>query len=297
MIFLVFFIPLFTIIYKTFSVSCSEGLAFFYAKWYNSPHMNNLNYLPIAGGGEWGDLLSWFGLTKDGVLDRFAALSARAVDRGTGDERFVYIPGARTDRVLLAAHADTRFDHLPAFPPPLQVADGIVRSADPAMGCGADDRAGCAILWALRDLGHSLLVTSCEEYGQKASHWLMEHNPDLAAEINDAHGFAVAFDRRNAADFKCYDVGTDAFRAYVAAMTGYTEPDRGSVTDIRVLCRDIPGANLSVGYHNEHTPAEYLDLAAWRHTLAVAREWLAPSGLPRFRRAASDVLSLAAGGA
>jgi len=259
--------------------------------------MNNPNNLPIAGGGEWEDLLSWFGLTKDGVLDRFAASSAHAVDRGTGDERFVYIPGARADRVLLVAHADTRFDHLPAFPPPLHVADGIVRSADPEMGCGADDRAGCAILWALRDLGHSLLVTSCEEYGQKASHWLMDHNPDLAAEINDAHGFAVQFDRRGSGDAVFYDVGTDAFRAYVAAMTGYAEPDLFSTTDIRVLCRAITGVNLSVGYHNEHKDKEYLDLAAWRHTLAVARGWLTPSGLPRFRREAADAPPLAAGGA
>lgn len=259
--------------------------------------MNNLNYLPIAGGGEWGELLSWFGLTKDGVLDRFAASSARAVDRGTGDERFVYIPGRRPDRVLLAAHADTRFDHLPAFPPPLHAADGIVRSADPAMGCGADDRAGCAILWALRDLGHSLLVTSCEEHGQKASHWLMAHNPDLADEINGTHGFAVQFDRRGSVDAIFYDVGTDEFRRHVEERTGYTDPQTGTVTDICVLCRDIPGVNLSVGYHNEHKAEEYMDLAAWRHTLDVARDWLTPSGLPRFRRAASDAPPLAAGGA
>ena len=32
-------------------------------------------------------------------------------------------------------------------------------------GIGADDRAGCAILWLLKDSGHSLLVTNGEEIG------------------------------------------------------------------------------------------------------------------------------------
>lgn len=259
--------------------------------------MKNTNHLSNADGGDWGELLSWFTLTKDGVLDRFAASSACAVDRGTDDERFVYIPGHRSDRVLLVAHADTVWDERQGFPPELIVENGIVRSADPEMGCGADDRAGCAILWELRDLGHSLLVTSCEEHRQKASHWLMDKNPDLADEINSDHAFAVQFDRRDSNDAVFYNVGTDAFRAYVAAMTGYAEPDLYSITDICVLCRDITGVNLSVGYYNEHKPVEYLDLAQWRHTLDVARDWLAPPGLPRFLREADEALPLGMGGA
>ena len=37
----------------------------------------------------------------------------------------------------------------------------------------------------------------------------MDHNKDIADEINHDHQFVIQFDRRNGRDFKCYDVGTD----------------------------------------------------------------------------------------
>jgi hypothetical protein len=92
----------------------------------------------------------------------------------------------------------------------------------------------------------------------------------------------VGFDRRGGRDFKCYDVGTDAFRAYVAAKTGCTEPDRLRTTDIRVLCREVCGVNLSAGYHDEHTADESLDFGEWRGMLERCRAWLGASPLPRF---------------
>ncbi|HQG93084.1 MAG TPA: hypothetical protein PLN27_15620 [Acidobacteriota bacterium] len=245
--------------------------------------MNNLKLNPIGDFPEFRDLLSWFNLSKDDVLDRFAASAMHRIDRGAGDQRFVYIPGSRPDRVLLVAHADTYFDGRPGYPADVIVQEGKLRSANPALACGADDRAGCAVLWQLRELGHSLLITSGEEKGRQASTWLMEKNPDLADEINRTHGFVVQLDRRNGTDYKCYEVGTPQFRHYVERKTGYTEPDRSSYTDICTLCRDIPGVNLSVGYYNEHTEEEYLDLDQWRSTLTLVRSWLSRRGLPNFR--------------
>jgi len=220
----------------------------------------------------------------DGIFDRFAVLEG-AVLRGRRPQRFLYLPGSRPDRVLLAAHADTWWDDPESAGGPNRFSeeDGVIRAAKGAPGLGADDRAGCAMLWALKDLGHSLLITDGEERGRLGSRFLMEDpaNRDIAEEINNTHGFAVQFDRRNARDFKCYDVGTDEFRAYVAKMTGYTEPDRSSYTDITTICRRIPGANLSIGYYQEHTVDEYLVLEEWRNTLEMAREWLSKP-LPRF---------------
>ena len=149
-------------------------------------------------------------------------------------------------------------------------------------GLGADDRAGCAMLWLLKDLGHSLLVTNGEEHGQTGSSWLMDHNKAIAEEINRDHQFVIEFDRRNGRDFKCYNVGTDEFRAYVAEKTGNTEPDRRATTDIVSLCRKIAGVNLSVGYHNEHHDNEYLNIAEWEHTLDVVQKWLSEGKLPKF---------------
>lgn len=221
------------------------------------------------------------------MFDRFARLPG-AVMRGRGPERFLYRQGTRRDRVVLVAHADTYWaDWTERYG---QGGHGVVfdgrcmRSANPGCGLGADDRAGCAIVWLLRDTGHSILITDGEEIGCRGSTWLMLDpcNQNIARAINHGHQFVVEFDRRNASDFKCYDVGTEAFRHYIRQATGYAEPDTRSSTDIRHLCRHIAGVNLSIGYYNEHTGNEYLDVCSWQATLNLCRKWLARTDLPHF---------------
>ena len=225
--------------------------------------------------------------SADAVFDKFSEIPGAILRRGDGLERFLFVEGTRDSRVLLVAHADTVWDIYyygedDGYRAEREIVreNGIVRNL--RGGLGADDRAGCAIVWLLRDLGHSLLITDGEEHGQIGSCWLMEENADIANKINADHQFAVQFDRKNGQDFKCYDVGTDKFRCYVQEATGYSEPDRRSCTDIVTLCRDIPGVNLSVGYRNEHRPTEHLLLAEWANTLALCREWLARPELPKF---------------
>jgi len=223
------------------------------------------------------------------ILDIFKSLPG-VIARGHGLEQFVYVRGLRPNKALLVAHADTVWDTAYGGPlrgeHPVIMAEGVIRSADPSVGLGADDRAGCALLWLLRDMGHSLLITHGEEHGAKGSRWLMGAvgNEDLAQEINSTHQFMIQLDRRNGRDFKCYSVGTEQFRSYLQEVTGYSEPDRQYSTDIVVLCRDVTGVNLSVGYHSEHTPQEYLCLAEWTHTLEICQTWLAQPALPRFDR-------------
>jgi hypothetical protein len=225
--------------------------------------------------------------SADGVFDRFLEIP-QAIYRGEELERFLYVRGARSTKVLLVAHADTYWDHEYGHDPGpthgIKIEDGNITAVNEEFGLGADDRAGCAMLWLLKDLGHSLLVTNGEEKGQLGSSWLMSDNKDIADEINHDHQFVIQFDRRNGQDFKCYDVGTDEFRAYVAEKSGYREPDLGSSTDIKILCHDIAGANLSVGYHNEHGNQEYLNIAEWEHTLNLCGRWVAERELPRFKK-------------
>lgn len=200
--------------------------------------------------------------------------------------RFLYVPGTREDRVVLVAHADTVWDERYGYAPTdhfVHEENGyfVARDRDGNRTLlGADDRAGCAILWLLRDSGHSLLITDGEERGQKGSHYLMNEHPDVADEIN-RHQYMVQFDRRNSHDFKCYRVGTDAFRAFIAQETGYSEPDTIARTDIGTLCRDICGVNLSIGYYSEHTPNERLCIAEWEHTLHLAKSMLSGE-IPKF---------------
>ncbi|MEI6715423.1 MAG: hypothetical protein WCO60_16825 [Verrucomicrobiota bacterium] len=230
--------------------------------------------------------LFWFlNATKPKVLNRFANYFKKtAVVRGVRHSRFVYIPGTRSTPVLLVAHADTIWEHDKLLPVACRLEGDQIVSARPDIGIGADDRAGCAMLWALRDSGHSLLITSGEEIGCVAAREIAaaSANRDIRDDINKRHMFAIEFDRRGSSDFKCYDVGTDAFRAYCAEKTGYRDAGNSSSTDIRHLCQDICGVNLSVGYYDEHTEAERLVVSEWEHTLSIVQSWLSADELPRF---------------
>ncbi|MGC8658093.1 MAG: hypothetical protein ACP5U1_03375 [Desulfomonilaceae bacterium] len=223
--------------------------------------------------------------SADGIFDRFMEIHG-AIYRGVGLERFLFVRGFRQNKVLLVAHGDTIWDHEYGSDPgqthDIQINNGKISATDPECGLGADDRAKCVMLWLLKNMGHSLLITNGEEKGQLGAAWLMNHNNDIADEINRDHQFVVQLDRRNGADFKCYNVGTDGFRFYVADKTGYAQPDRRSSTDIKTLCREIPGVNLSIGYHREHDKGEYLDVAQWEHTLERVAMWLSEENLPKF---------------
>jgi hypothetical protein len=230
------------------------------------------------------ELMRWLEIDVAEVFEQFLSIAtAQSIARGEGDTRFLYIPGERPNPVLLVAHADTKFDAAPGFPAPVRYQNGVYTSGSTTLGIGADDRAGCAQVWELRKLGHSILITSGEEKGCLATHWLIEQNPDVLAALN-AHQFMVQFDRRNANEYKCYEVGTDEFRAYVERQTGYSEPDRLRGTDVKFLAQQICGVNLSVGYHDEHTPAETLEFGEWEQTLDIAHTWLSRSDLPKFAR-------------
>ena len=216
------------------------------------------------------------------VLDRFAALPGAVRRSGGGSENFVYIPGTREEAVLLVAHADTFNPGGKAIV--LEEEGDVIRNSDRSKILGADDRAGCAMLWLLRETGHGLLVTDGEEAGCRGAGFLCYGCPDLSEEINRRYQFMIQIDRRNGTDYKCYDVGTDEFRTYVKGKTGFADSGRRSRTDIVVLCDKICGVNLSCGYYDEHTPSEHIRKSEWLNTLAVLRKWLAEAELPKFER-------------
>lgn len=241
-----------------------------------------------------GPLVSWMKMSQKDVLRQFMTLEGAYMD-GRGDSCFVYVPGHRKDKALLVAHADTVFgeNYVPKIGLESGVLfslshkdDGIRRSRGTkegskmvGTGLGADDRAGCAIIWKLRELGHSILITSGEEIGQIAAHAIME-NKWWKEEIAK-HQFAVQFDRKGYKDIVFYQCGTTKFEDYVKEETGY-KVERGSRTDICVLCKDICGVNISVGYYNEHTKDEILVIDQWHNTYLTARKWLSQSNIPRF---------------
>ena len=125
------------------------------------------------------------------------------------------------------------------------------------------------MLWVLRKHGHSLLLTDGEEHGQIGSHYLRDSNPDLFRELND-HAFILQLDRRGASDYKTYELPVSReFVSFVEGSTGYALATGKGRTDIQVLCEDVCGVNLSVGYYDEHKPTERVVLEEWEHTLRL----------------------------
>jgi len=223
--------------------------------------------------------------TSDFVFEnfRYELKSIFREDQDDPKQRFLFIEGFRRKKVVLLAHADTYFDEYYGFP---KQSHKVFEEAgffigDSKNGIGADDRAGCAMLYLLKDSGHSLLITDGEEQGKLGSKWLMAHNPDIAEKIN-RHQFMIQLDLRNVNEFKCYTVGTEPFREFIKAKTGYAEHDRDYSTDIVNLCRDITGVNLSIGYYDEHSCYERINISEWENTLRMLKNLLSED-LPQFK--------------
>ena len=210
----------------------------------------------------------------DEVFDKFLMLEGAKCYKHYDVTDTVYVPGKRKNRVLLVAHADTVF-RVPGKHKVVLDDDDTYKRGSMDYGLGADDRAGCAILWLLKASGHSLLVTNDEEIGSLGAANIRDNHKELFEELN-GHQYILEFDRRHARDYKVYNIPvTDDFKSFIEDSTGYTEADKYSSTDITRLCGKICGANLSVGYYNEHYEDEYLVFSEWMNTLDVAREMLA----------------------
>lgn len=231
------------------------------------------------------DFLSLSLHTADDVFEKFKTIKgAKFFSSGKPNERFIFIEGTKENRVVLVAHADT----VQFTPKQHQVHEenGCYVSKDSQgqrMILGADDRAGCAILWLLKDSGHSLLIVDGEEIGMVGSSYLTREHKDISDKLNNEHQFMIQFDRRNAKDIKTYNVGSKEFDKYIQDKTGYTIPDKFSYTDIVTLCKTLCGANISVGYYNEHTKNEFVNIAEWQNTLDVTRNLLSEE-LPKFEQ-------------
>jgi len=224
------------------------------------------------------------------VLKRFHSLDR---DKGINTELYCYIEGTREDKVLLVAHADTVFPSPPSSinwtgntavngaPRITVIEKGVTKYINNPNGIGADDRAGCAMLWNLKHLGHSILITTGEESGCVGA---MAAAHDLKDRLGK-HQFAVEIDRRGDREYVFYDVSTDEFEDWTRAQThGFWHEGFGTYTDITFICErvGICGVNFSAGYQFEHTQYESLNLDAWMRTHAMLTEILSKEEIPKF---------------
>lgn len=212
------------------------------------------------------------------LLRRFASLPGAVFRQGAHPlERFVYVPGARTDRVLLIAHCDTVWDQNYRRVDASQALceeNGVLHGTVDGLGIGADDRAGCAMLWLLRDSGHSLLILDGEEHGHFGANYLCREHKKLLRELN-AHRYLLQLDLWGGRSCLYHGIpNSRRFREMIEGM-GFVEEKKNNGTDISYLAKAACGANLSVGYHRFHRADEFLSVAEWEGVLATLRTALA----------------------
>lgn len=222
----------------------------------------------------------------ESVLNEFGKLhGAIHIPRKDGFDDFVYIPGSRDDRVVLVAHADTvAYDKdMPKTRVVIESPENILRSGTPKVGIGADDRAGCAIVYLLKDLGHSILITNGEENGNTCAKQMKIRHRDIVKELN-RHQYILEFDNGGVGNFKTYNIPvTEQFVKYIERCTGCKRQTKNVIhTDISQLCERICGANLSIGYYDKHWSEEKLHYTVWKDVLDNARDFLSKSQ-PKFK--------------
>ncbi len=216
------------------------------------------------------------------IFARFAALP-RAV-KGQGKkpmERYVYIPGTRADRVLLIARADTVWDSrygaelAEGDGHEVKFAMGIYFTATPKHGIGADDRAGCAMLWGLRESGHSLLLLDGGEHGGIGAKYLRSRDSALFRQINRTHRMMIALDAHGSNS--CLFDGVDCSSEFKEYIETNLELRRGKTLeegDLKILCERICGFHYGMGYVNQHSATEMLFVKGWNAAYQKLYEFL-----------------------
>lgn len=163
--------------------------------------------------------------------------------------------------VALVAHADTVFKS----PPKEFYYDkdkNIMWSPD---GLGADDRAGVFAIMKIVALGQRphVIITTDEESGCIGANKLAGKMKTFPAPLK----FMIQLDRRNDKDAVYYDCDNEEFEKFITPF-GF-ETEWGSFTDISILAPawKVAAVNFSVGYRDEHSQVERLNVDALFDTI------------------------------
>ena len=199
--------------------------------------------------------------------------------------------------ILWSCHTDT-VHHVGGHQTVRRVAGRLTLDVRSPSAClGGDDTVGvylCLALIAAGQEGHYIFHRG-EECGGLGSHALAHHTPGL---IHDSQ-FAIALDRAGTRDIItsqcgltcCSDAFADSLSAALAPTFKHQRryyPVAGLYTDTHEYREIIPECtNISVGYGNAHTPAEFVD-EGHVHDLLQALRHLDPDDLVCRRHAESD---------
>ena len=179
--------------------------------------------------------------------------------------------------IALVAHMDTVFK-TPVSDLYYDQRKGVLWSPD---GLGADDRAGIfAIIKILQEgLRPSIILTTGEEDGGVGACAICDKYPDCPI---PGLKYMIQLDRRGTNDCVFYDCYCPEFVDYVESF-GFCER-WGSFTDISFLMPEwqIVGVNLSVGYEDEHSHTEILNVNPLFDTIRKVKKMLTEKDIPDF---------------
>lgn len=164
--------------------------------------------------------------------------------------------------VCLIAHMDTVFPEAP-YEFYFDREEMVMWSPQ---GAGFDDRTGIAIILQILMNGYKphVIFTSGEESGGIGARNLISNYPQIPFQLKPK--FLIELDRQGENDSVFYCCDNKHFEKYINSFGFKTAT--GTFTDISILMPawDICGVNFSVGYWDEHTKLERLDVDVMNDT-------------------------------
>lgn len=180
-----------------------------------------------------------------------------------------FIIGVGDIPIGLVAHLDT----VHKFPPTTFFFDrdnNVLWSPD---GLGADDRAGVYAIIQIIEAGYRPHVIFCkdEEKGGIGAQELILNFPECPFENLKC---LIELDRSGKNDCVFYDCDNKVFNKYIEGFGFKT--DEGSFSDICIIAPtwQVAAVNLSVGYYEEHSFAEFLCITYLSETIEKVKKIL-----------------------
>jgi len=169
-------------------------------------------------------------------------------------------------RLTLCSHWDTVLD----IPKRITEVNDFIFSG---IGLGADDKAGVYIMLSLMEQmpeSFHFAFFNHEETGMIGSSMFTKLHKELPFNTG---GF-IGLDRHGDKQFVTYGQGNKKLEK---KLGNEYKKETGSCSDCKKLSKEYSLAmvNISVGFYNEHTTEEYLDLIAMNRTLNLVRDKLA----------------------
>lgn len=172
-----------------------------------------------------------------------------------------YILCEGTIPIMLVAHMDTVFTKQP---------DEIFYDTKKHImwspqGLGADDRAGVFAILKILQKGYRphICFTTEEERGGIGAAIMVSQIPQAPFDIK----YIVELDRQGLCDCVFYQCENEVFTEFIENY-GFVS-DWGTFSDISVICPawKVAGVNLSIGYRDEHSIAEILNVKGMYNTI------------------------------